>query len=71
MVCALGVQRLHLDGAVRSEREDDDHDHRSHIDDKQHIGVNMRQYVGKGIVDLLLDQLGLGLGDGQIVPLLS
>ena len=61
------VQLLHADGAVGLEGENDNHDHRGHVDDEEHIGVDVGQYIGHRVCDLLLLQLGLGLGDGEIV----
>ena len=51
------------------EGEDDDHDHRCHVDDKQNIGVDVRQHVPDRICDFLLLQLSLRFGNRQIVTL--
>ena len=40
-----------------------------HVDGEQHIGVDVRQYVHHRVLDLLLHQLGLGLGNAQVVAL--
>ena len=52
---------------AKMEGEDDDHDHGGHIDQEKHIGINVRQNIGRRILNLLLHQLGLGLGYGQVM----
>ena len=63
------VQRLGPHRRPVLEGEQHDHHHGGHVDDEQHIGVDMSQYPGHGALDPLLDQLGLGLADGQVMPL--
>ena len=58
------IQSLHPDGLVGLEGEQDDHDHRGHVDDEEHIGVDVGQDVAGLAIDLLLYKLGLGLGHG-------
>ena len=37
------------DGRIVLESEQDDHHHGRHIDDEQHVGVDVRQHVGHGV----------------------
>ena len=63
------IQLLHADGPVGLEGKDDNHHHRDHVDDEEHIGVDVGQDVGDRVGDLLLLQPGLGLGNRQVVAL--
>ena len=55
------AERLGADGGIVLESEKDDHHHGRHVDDEQHVGVDVCKHIGHGVGDLLLDQLGLGL----------
>ena len=63
------AKRLGADGGVILEGEKDNHYHRRHIDDEQHVGVDVRKHIGHGVGNLLLDQLGLGFAHAEVVPL--
>ena len=63
------IKLAHTHGAERLEREDDDHHDRRHVDDEQDVGVDMREDVRHGVRDLLLLELRLRLGNGEVMPL--
>ena len=65
----IHAQRFRADRRVILEREEHDHDDRRHVNDEQHVRVNMREHIRRGVGDFLLDQLRLRLADGEVMTL--
>ena len=63
------IQLLHPDSAIGLEGEDDNHHHGDHVDDEEHIGVDMGQDVGGRVRNLLLLEFGFGFGNREVVAL--